>query len=180
MMRGRWSSLRLAASGNGWKAALIAASLLSAGLLASTSFKRDEGKTMAFFYDASEGRLFAAPGDSVPPLPGVGGEADDAFRATVIAPRGLEGDPGSRIVAFLETFTPELRAAVVARRSGAGAAGQPDALDSRSYVAKNTLVRLPDASSSWVSTSSPEGQAIMTSWQERPAPDGRGWVVCRP
>jgi len=148
--------------------------------LAMRNLQSDSGVTMAFFYDQSEKKIFTAPGDSSPPLAGVGGEPDDAVRAVLIAPRGMESNAAAREIAYLETFTPELKSMIEQRRA-AIAQGQPaQDISDREFIARNTLVKLATPDAKWVPQNSPDGQTLTTAWLSKPTPGGKGWSVCKP
>jgi hypothetical protein len=162
------------------KVSIAVAVFAAAVVLAIRNAGGDEGTTKAFFYDLSEHRLYSAPGDSAPPLAGTGGAPDDGVRATLIVPRGQEQDESKRVIAFFETFTPELKKLVEDRRAAIARGEAGPSLDDRNFLALNTLVRLPEDGAAWHPESSKEGQEIMVAWMNRPSPDGKGWVVCRP
>jgi hypothetical protein len=136
-----------------------------------------EGK--AFFFDLGAKRLFVAPHSSVPPIRGVVGEEEDGVRAIVLSPTG-DCSEKSRVIAYLETYTPELKRQVEARVHGASAGAAPEnALAIRRGEAHGLiLVKRPDETD-WHPMNSPGGQAILQTINA-PGPDGKAPVVCMP
>ncbi len=135
-----------------------------------------------WFYDQSEKRLYAAASDVVPPNKGVGGKSDDGVRAVVIAFRGEQADPRKQRIAYLETYTPELKALLeqvrAARASGKPFAGRIPSRDS-DYFQANTLVKSTD-DDEWHPISSVAGQKILAAWRAWRGTDGQGPIVCAP
>lgn len=135
-----------------------------------------------WFYDQSEKRLYAASPDILPPDKGVGGKQQDGVRAVVVTPRGSKSDPRSRRIAYLQTYTSELKT-LLDRVRAARAAGRPfegriPARDS-DYFQTNTLVSRAD-DSTWHPTSTPEGQRIMSEWRSWRGPDGQELILSTP
>ena len=135
-----------------------------------------EGK--AFFYDLSAKQLFTAPHGSAPPIMGVSGPEEDGVRAIVISVSGNCADEKSRIVAYLETYTPELKRQVEARKEAPAGAASPVPSIGRSEAQGFILVkRLED--SQWHPMTSPEAQKILEILSA-PGPAGNLPAVCVP
>jgi hypothetical protein len=144
--------------------------------------RNGEENSQVWFYDQSEKRIYTAASDIIPPHKGVGGQKDDGVRAVVVAFRGEQADPHKRRIAYLETYTPELKTLLESVRA-ARAAGQPSpgcvpARDS-DFFQTNTLVRSPDEAT-WYPISSAAGQKLMSAWRSWRGPDGQSPVVCVP
>lgn len=136
-----------------------------------------EGK--AYFYDLSGKVLFTASHSSVPPIKGVSGEEEDGVRAIVISTTGDCRDAGSRKIAYLETYAPELKHQVEARlQQGPGSAEQPSGGIRRGEAQAFILVKRPDETE-WHPMNTPEAQEILQTINV-PGPDGRTPVVCVP
>lgn len=165
------SAVLLATVGIGWVIAQV-----------NSVRKTAEGNSQVWFYDESEKRIYTAASDIFPPHKGIGGKKDDGVRAVVVAFRGEQADAKERRIAYLETYTPELKALLENVRA-ARAAGQPfnGRIPSRDsdYFQINTLVRSPDEAM-WHPTSSAAGQKLMSAWRLWRGPDGQPPVVCVP
>ena len=132
----------------------------------------------AFFYDLQEKKLFVAPQGSIPPITGINGAAGAGVRAIVVSPTGDASDKKNCQIAYLEEYTPELKALFEevhkARLEGRSEEGRID----RKEVPANTLVRrVQDAD--WQPLDSPKGKIIATEWNTT-GPDGRLPIVCSP
>src|ERR1700693_1186306 len=64
----------------------------------------------AYFYDLQEQKLFVAPQGSIPPIKGLKGAAGAGVRAIVISPTGDPSDKKHRQIAYLEEYSPEIKA----------------------------------------------------------------------
>jgi hypothetical protein len=141
----------------------------------------EEGAT-TWFYDQSEKRLYEVPRDTLPPHRGIGGPSGDGVRAVVVAFRAEQSDPRKRRIAYLESYTPELKDMLervhAARASGQAFKGRIPARDSE-YIQTNSLVKGP-AESVWHASNSPEGRWTMTEWRSWRGPDSQPPVVCVP
>ena len=141
----------------------------------------EEGAT-AWFYDQSEKRLYEVPRDTLPPHKGIGGASGDGVRAVVVAFRAEQGDPRKRRIAYLETYTPELKELLdkvqAARASKQAFRGFVPPRDSE-YFQTNSLVKGLEETE-WHASSSLEGRRVMTEWRSRRGPDGQPPVVCVP
>jgi hypothetical protein len=158
---------------------------VSLALLATSAFffvkfspakERRDGD--AYFYDLQEQKLFVAPRGSIPPIDGIKGASGAGVRAIVISPSGDPGDKKHLQIAYLEKFSPEIKALFdevhQARKEGRSEEGRID----RKEVVANTLVRrLQD--SNWAPLTSDEGRRIADEWNT-PGPDGKMPVVCSP
>ena len=132
----------------------------------------------AYFYDLQEQKLFVAPQGSIPPINGVKGAPMAGVRAIVISPTGDPSDKKHVQIAYLEKYSPEIKALFEevqqARAAGRSEEGRID----RRQVPPNTLVRrLRDTE--WQPLDSTEGKTIVSEWNI-PGPDGRMPVVCSP
>jgi len=141
----------------------------------------EEGAT-TWFYDQSEKRLYEVPRNTIPPHRGIGGPNGDGVRAVVVAFRAEQDDPRKRRIAYLETYTPELKDLLervqAARASGQAFKGRTPARDSE-YFQTNALVKGPEESE-WHASGSPEGRRALTGWRSWRGPDGQPPVVCAP
>ena len=141
----------------------------------------EEGATI-WFYDQSEKRLYEVPRDTIPPHKGIGGPSEDGVRAVVVAFRSQQSDPSKRRIAYLETYTPELKDLLdkvqAARASGQAFKGRIPARDSE-YFQTNSLVKGPEETQ-WHASSSPEGRRVMAEWRSWRGLDGQPPVVCVP
>jgi len=153
-----------------------AAALLSA--IGGLSRRGEEGARV-WFYDQSEKRLYAAPRETVPPDRGIGGASGDGVRAVVVAPRS---HPRDLRVAYLETYTPELKArleaVLAARAAGRPCEGEVPQRDG-DYFQKNTLVSRPDEGV-WHASDTPEARKIVSEWRSWRGPDGQPLVISAP
>ena len=128
-----------------------------------------------YFYDLSQQKLFAAPRSSVPPIRGIDNAEEDGVRAIVISENGNPADRKHRRIAYLEKYTPQLKAQFEAiQRDGAGTTNSLR----REDVPASTLVRrLTDRD--WYPMNSAEGEKIVAEWNV-PGPNGTYPVVCVP
>jgi hypothetical protein len=153
-----------------------ALALLAVTLFAWIIFRgRSDPDGKVYFYDLSQKKLFPAPRSSVPPIRGIDNEEADGVRAIVISDTSDSSDRKHRHIAYLEKYTPELKAQFEAVQK-TGAAG-PNSIR-RELVPANTLVRrLSDPE--WFSMDSVEGEKIVSEWNV-PGPNGNYPVVCVP
>ena len=140
-----------------------------------TSLSRSgEQDAQVWFYDLSKKRLYAGSPDIPPPDRGIGGASGDGVRAIVVAYGSTQGDARSRRIAYLQTYTPELKA-LLDRVRAARAAGRPfeGRIPSREsdYFQINTLVSRPEAID-WQASNNSEGQRIMSEWRSWRGPNG--------
>lgn len=141
-----------------------------------------EGRLKIWFYDESERRLYAAPRDTIPPDHGTGGVPDDGVKAIVVAPDGLQNDPTQRRIAYLETYTPELKKLLEGVRAAKAAGKRYDGTiptNESDFFQKNTLVRRV-SEAQWFEAGSAEGHQIMTEWRSWPGSDGLPLPCARP
>ncbi len=128
-----------------------------------------------YFYDLSEQKLFVAPRSSVPPIRGINNAELDGVRAVVISTTGNPRDKKNRKIAYLEKYSPELKAQFeVVQREGAAA----QVPLTRESVPANTFVRRLNESQ-WHTMNTPEGEKIVSEWNI-PGPDGNYPVICVP
>ena len=147
-------------------AAMVVSSLLS---------HRGDSDGKVYFYDLSQQKLFAAPRSSVPPIRGIDNEEQDGVRAIVISESGNPADRKHRRIAYLEKYTPQLKAQFeTIQKEGAGGATSLR----REEVPGSTLVRrLTDRE--WYPMNSAEGEKIVAEWNV-PGPNGTYPAVCVP
>lgn len=160
---------------------LVAAVAFGLSRMRDVANSGEEGSRI-WFYDESQQKLYAVPRDTLPPHRGVGGASDDGVKAIVVAPLAQQGDAAQRRIAYLETYTPELkkvledvRAAQVAgtRYEGTIPSGESE------FFQKNTLVRRA-SDSQWYEAGSDEARAIMSEWRRWRDSEGAPLVVCVP
>ncbi|MBX3748057.1 MAG: hypothetical protein KF833_22340 [Verrucomicrobiae bacterium] len=154
--------------------ALVVALLAAAAIVSLRAWRaQSDPAEKGFFYDLSAQRIFIGPRDAAPPIRGVDGPVEDGFRALVISRTGRPEDRRSWEVAYLETFTPELK-----RRTGqAQAAGEALSMGRLEAQTHRLVRRLSDTD--WHPIASPKGEIIVQEWA-KPGPDGRTPVVCTP
>lgn len=145
---------------------------VAAGLLLRT-LRRPAPGEQAFFYDLSARRIFTAARTAVPPIRGVDGPDEDAFRATVVSTNGRPADRRGWRVAYLEKCSPELKRQMEA----AQAVGEALPMG-RAAAQTHRFVRRLDGPI-WYALDSPEAEAILNDWA-RPGPNGRAPVLCSP
>jgi hypothetical protein len=132
----------------------------------------------AYFYDVAEETLFVAPRGSIPPITGVKGRPAAGVRAVVISMSGDPGDKKNRRIAYLESYTPELKQLFEEVRAARAEGRSPARAIDRGQVPHNTLVRRPK-DAEWRPLDSAEGEAITVEWNT-PGADGRSPVICTP
>lgn len=126
-----------------------------------------------FFFDVSAGRLFTAPGGSVPPIRGVDGPEEDAFRAVVVSVSGNPADKASWRVAYLERYSPELKQQIEASQAG----GPPSAMGRGGASAHRWVRRTNEVE--WVSLGSEAGERIVSEWMAAGV-NGATPAICTP
>jgi len=126
-----------------------------------------------FFYDLKAQKLFVAPRTLIPPIPGLNGTELTGVRAIVISTNGHPQERTSRQVAYLETYSPELKRTLEAVR-----AGKATSVPSHGERQNQIFVKRLNETE-WHSVKSPEGEQILTEWNV-PGPDGKLPVVCSP
>jgi hypothetical protein len=165
--------------------AAVAFAALAAGFVldrVNALRKVGEEGTCVWFYDQSEKRLYAVAADTLPPLKGTGGKSGDAVRAVVVTFPGGRGKAAERRIAYLETYTPELKDLLerihAARGAGVRYEGSVPSRDSE-FFQTNSLVKGPDEEV-WHPADSAEAQAIVSEWRSWRSPEGSAPVVCVP
>jgi hypothetical protein len=154
---------------------LIVTSALAAGALLLLYRTVFGGNTTggAYFYDVSAKRLFVAPHGSVPPLRGIDGPEEDAFRAVVISDSGDPADKKSRRIAYLERYSPELK-----KQMEEAQAGGPPPTITRSEAQAHRWVRRTN-DTEWTPLTSEAGEQLVSGWAV-PGPSGVTPAVCTP
>jgi hypothetical protein len=141
-----------------------------------------EEDAKVWFYDQRAHKLYATAQDTIPPDETVGDEVTPGVRAVVVTFPGQENDPSRRRIAYLESYSPELKLMLEKKRQ-AIAAGKP--FDGKQpsryggYYDTNTLVRRPD-DAEWETEGTPEGREIMTEWRSWRGPDGQRPIISVP
>lgn len=167
--------------------ASVAGVLLTAAVVVGVSRVRSslasgEEGAHSYFYDQSEKKLYTVPRDTLPPHDGIGGTSGDGVRAVVVAPRDRTMDPAKRRIAYLETYSPELRekldAVLSARKAGRGS--QVKGLTGVDpFVIKNTLVRRENEDV-WHDMTTAEAKKIIAEWTTWRDDSGKPLVVVTP
>ncbi len=154
--------------------------LAGAGVLTARFLRneRDASEGQVYYYDLSEQKLFAAPRNAVPPIRGLNDDEADAVRAMVVSPTGNPREKKNIRIAYLEKYTPELKAKIEALRRAEAAGQSTIGIIGHGMVPQNTLVRRV-TDDQWVPLTSPAGERIVSEWNV-PGPDGRYPVVCAP
>lgn len=157
-----------------WQAGFAVVLFAVAGVFVWRFLQDDSGVSeRAFFYDLSERKLFVAKRGLVPPIRGINDAEEDGVRAVVISTNGRPDDKRTWVVAYLETYTPELKQQL----SAAQAAGTAPEI-SRTAAQALRLVRRPQ-DIEWVSLATPEGERIVSEWTSLGTGDSPP-VVCTP
>jgi hypothetical protein len=167
------------------KAVTAAAALGVAGWIVVTGFRgmlQHGDKTQVWFYDESEKKLYAMPLGTIPPDEGIGGPSGDGMRAIVVGFAGYKHDPSKRKIAYLQTYTPELKQIldkVMAARLAGRLFTEPVPSRQSGYFQDRTLVKRP-GDSEWQPANTAEGLKITSEWRLWRGPDGSQPVVCVP
>lgn len=145
-------------------------------------FKNGDQTATVWFYDQSEKRLYSVPATTQPPHKGIGGKSGDGVRAIVVSFPAGPNAPRQRRIAYLETYTPELKD-LLDRVQAAHAAGKPFAglLPGRSsdFFQTNTLVKRQEEAH-WHPLNSPEGHQVTSEWRSWKGPQGQAPAICVP
>lgn len=156
------------------KTVLVISLMSLAGWLGYRAFRETSGVSeQAFFYDLSQKKLFAASRTLVPPVRGVDGPEEDAVRAVVISTTGRPEDKGSRQIAYLEKYSPELKRQIEV----AQAVGSSPPMGRAMAQEHRFVRRLQDTQ--WYPLSTAEGEKIVSEWAT-PGPDGVTPAVVSP
>ena len=152
----------------------VALLLFAASWMTYRSFFTGRERTdLAFFYDLSEQQLFTAPRSAIPPIKGLNNDVTDAVRAVVISTNGEPKNKASWQIAYLEIYTPELKA----QMEQAQTSGHSPSMG-RTLAQAHRLVRRVDVDE-WHSLNSAEAEAIITSWLTA-GKDGGPATICTP
>ena len=160
---------------------VVAAMAIGISQIRRFSETGEEG-LQVWFYDQSEQRLYAVPRETIPPHKGDGGQKNDGVRAVVVAGPNECQDPDKRRIAYLETFTPELKElmeGIAAARVAGRPYGKPIPGGESGFYEKNTLVRRVD-DPTWHDMTSVEGRKIVVEWRSTRCSDGSSPVICSP
>lgn len=158
---------------SGIRTALATAAAAAGVFLLVRSLTGDATRTGVFFYDESARRLFVAPMGSVPPIAGVDGPDADAFRAVVVSVTGNPDDKASRRIAYLERYSPEMKAQIEAAQAG----GPTPAIGRSEGLAHRWVRRTNDTE--WIPMADPRSEEIVSGWAV-PGPAGETPVLCTP
>jgi hypothetical protein len=142
-------------------------------------FRADgEAGARVWFYDQSARRLYPAPRSMIPP----DGAGDERVRAMVIGFQGLGNEVSQLKIAYLEKYSPELKA-LLQRAETAHAAKLPFLEDlpsqSSAYFQENTMVKRP-GETSWHTVGASEARQIMDEWREWRGPGGQAPIISVP
>ena len=106
------------------KFAISCCLLAVAGVMVYRFIRDNRGAAeKAFFYDVSQKRLFTAARTAVPPIRGVDGPEEDAFRAVVISTNATPEDKASWKIVYLERYSPELKQQMQSAQAGGAPPG---------------------------------------------------------
>jgi hypothetical protein len=155
------------------KLALALVLLAAAGLCFVKLKPEPEQSGKGFFYDLAAQKLFVAPRTLIPPIPGINGKELTGVRAIVISTNGNPRDRAARKIAYLETYSPELKQVLEAVRAGK-TTSVPLHQERQTQI---FVKRLTEAQ--WYAVKSPEAERVLTEWNV-PGPDGKLPVVCTP
>jgi hypothetical protein len=137
-----------------------------------------EAGARVWFYDQSARRLYPAPRDLIPP----DGSDDTRVRAIVIGFPGVGNEASQLKIAYLEKYSPELKA-LLERAEAAHAAQRPPGekipSPNSDFFRDNTLVKLP-GESSWHTAGTGEARQIMDEWREWRGPAGQSPIISVP
>ena len=163
---------------NGGLAALTAGALFLAA--AKIRHFRNDGEAGArvWFYDQNARHLYPAPRTLVPP----DGNDDNRVRAVVIGFQGMQNDARQLQIAYLEKYSPELKA-LLERAQAAHAARllftETMPSPNSAYFQDNTLVTRP-GEASWHTIGSDEGRQLTSEWREWRGPAGQRPIISVP
>jgi hypothetical protein len=141
---------------------------------------RGDGETGArvWFYDQSAQRLYPAPRDLIPP----DGKDDTRVRAMVIGFQGLGNSVSQLKIAYLEKYSPDLKA-LLERAVAAHAARQPfrEQIPARgsAYFQDNSMVKRP-GEPSWHTLGTEEARLMMSDWRQWRGPAGQAPIISVP
>lgn len=158
--------------------ALIAALVFVFIRFRAVSRVGEEGAQI-YFYDESAERLYTVSRDTLPPDQGVAGPRDDGVRAVVVGPRTDACDADELRIAYLETYTPELKT-LLAEVQAARLAGRPPSVtiptSESDFFQKNTLVRRP-SETTWYDKTQSQAAQIMAEWRTWSSTDGKRLAI---
>jgi hypothetical protein len=137
-----------------------------------------EAAAKVWFYDQSANQLYPAPRGLIPP----DGDNDVRVRAMVIGFQGLGNDVGQLKIAYLEKYSPELKA-LLERAQAAHAAKRPfgekvPSPNSASFRDNTWVKRVGEAA--WHSLGTGEARRIMAEWRTWRGPAGQPPLISAP
>jgi hypothetical protein len=147
-----------------------------------SGFVTGEEGLQVWFYDQSEKRLYETARETIPPHEGIGGPWGDGVRAIVVAPEAGCSNPGKHRIAYLETYTLELKQlheGVRAARTAGQPYGEPIPSGESGFYEKNTLVRRVD-DPTWYDMTTAKARQIIAEWRSERGSDGKTLDVCMP
>ena len=154
-------------------AAALVGAAVAVGYVLITAWSRKPAGELGFFYDVSAARIFTGPREAPPPIRGVDGPDEDAFRAVVVSVTGKPAERASWKVAYLEKFSAELKEKMlVAQRSG-----EALAMGRMEMQAHRFVRRVQDEA--WHPMSSAEAEVILSEWTTL-GTGGATPVLCTP
>lgn len=142
-------------------------------------FRNDgEAGARVWFYDQNARRLYPAPRTVIPP----DGNNDTRVRTVVIGFEGMRNDISQLKIAYLEKYSPELKA-LLERAQAAHAARllflETMPSPNSAYFQDNTLVKRP-GEASWHTIGSDEARRLASEWREWRGPGGQRPIISIP
>jgi hypothetical protein len=137
-----------------------------------------EAGVKIWFYDQSTKRLYPAPRDLISP----DGNDDTRVQAVVIGFQGLGNDATQLKIAYLEKYSPELKA-LLERAEKAHAAklpfGEKIPLQGSADFQDNAFVKRP-GEAAWHTFGTEEARQIMAEWRDWRGPAGQPPIISVP
>jgi len=159
--------------------AVLAASAIALGVSRVMHYRAGgEAGAKVWFYDQNAKRLYPAPRDLIPP----DGHGDVKVRAMVIGFQGLGNNVSQLKIAYLEKYSPELKALL--ERSVAAHAARDlfkEIIPSRgsAYFQDNFLAKRP-GDSAWYAAGTEEARRLMAEWRDWRGPSGQAPIISVP
>ncbi len=148
--------------------------LIAAGVFSISAWQRSsENFDQSYYYDLSEKKLLVAARELIPPIRGINDPTEDAVRAVVISVNGDPKAKSGRRIAYLEKYSPELKAEMEAARAN----GTTPAMGRAAAQAHRFVKRVDDPD--WNSLDSELGMQIVNEWISW-GTNGLTPVVCTP
>lgn len=148
-----------------WKYVLVAVLVGFAGWrFYSTRDNSMDEVPLIYFYDMSAGELFEAPQDSIPPIQGIDNTEADGVRAIVIENNQPENDRDTKLIVYLEKFSPQMKMDIDKSRLASESGDIYERKIPRSESKKHTLVQ-KFGENTWHPMDSKAGLAIVSLLQ---------------